>query len=413
MAKEIKVRSKDEHLIVEGIAEEDQSADGGQWRINAVGSDAYLLKRGSKQIEGEELKGFAWVGVESFVALLLGLVERCWTGRVSVSTSMGQKYLFFKQGNLVFARSDSVDDRLGEVLYQNGVLTLEELTSLSARVTRELKFGKILISSGYLNHEKLWSALKTQVGQIVRSVFMQDRVSFELFKGIDSIGEILFFEGSQEFINRCYSYGCIYRAFAKRIYSKTGIEVRDHKAKKFNYSQGTFAGDLISLIRDTSSTEQLFKVSKVQTSYTLSALMMLESKGLCEFKSLKPFTVPDSEAGIISLKAKIDLYSFYLEISIEGFVREALAFPFEELNALAFSFNKDPFSPFFLEDNGEVHKESINHIIVQSTALPSLFTMYELCFDSLMLFLAQINSDMLSESGNRQIKYRYMKKADR
>ncbi len=84
-------------------------------------------------------------------------VERRWSGSVSVEDEWGQKKLYFRDGELVFARSNAMDHRLGEVMYRQGLISLDELTESAVQVTRTLKFGQVLLTRKFFEPCDLWT----------------------------------------------------------------------------------------------------------------------------------------------------------------------------------------------------------------------------------------------------------------
>ena len=90
---------------------------------------------------------------------------------VSVRTHQADKTIYIHQGQIVFATSSLIDDRLGEVIYRRGLITLDQMTEASVKVTRKLKFGRVMIESNIFNCIDLWDGLKLQVLCIVQVYF--------------------------------------------------------------------------------------------------------------------------------------------------------------------------------------------------------------------------------------------------
>src|SRR5690606_26109535 len=86
-------------------------------------------------------------------------------------------------GDIVFAASNVIDDRLGEVIYRQAKITLDELTTSAALVSKKQKFGQVLLNNRVFTNRHLWDALKCQVAEIIRSVFMVSDVYVELKEG--------------------------------------------------------------------------------------------------------------------------------------------------------------------------------------------------------------------------------------
>jgi hypothetical protein len=93
------------------------------------------------------------------------------------------KSVYLHKGEVVFARSNQRVDRLGECLLRAGVISLEQLREAERRFSPPTRFGKVLVERGFLTPRELWTGVKYQVEEIVRSLFSYPA------------GELLFWEG--------------------------------------------------------------------------------------------------------------------------------------------------------------------------------------------------------------------------
>ena len=89
-----------------------------------------------------------------------------WSGDLHVFSPAAHRVLGLDHGALKHAGSDHPDDRLGQVLYRNGVLGKAQLDSILAEVDPERRFGQLVVERGYLTQEVLFSQLQKQVEQI-------------------------------------------------------------------------------------------------------------------------------------------------------------------------------------------------------------------------------------------------------
>lgn len=120
----------------------------------------------------------------SIVELLQDLHGRKASGTLSVRFGDMVKAVHLKEGRIVFATSSDPMDRLGEILVREGKLKregLEHALRLSERAGGFKKLGAILVESGLVSPKDLFSGLKTQVKEIIYSLFLQQdaRFSFE------------------------------------------------------------------------------------------------------------------------------------------------------------------------------------------------------------------------------------------
>lgn len=102
------------------------------------------------------------------------------TGEVIVHCNEGRKSVFIQNGEITHCSSNSLDDRLGDVIYREGKISLELLVELAGKVDRTNRFGDLLIQSGTLSTHELWEALILQSIEILRSLVFQGQVELEL-----------------------------------------------------------------------------------------------------------------------------------------------------------------------------------------------------------------------------------------
>ena len=72
--------------------------------------------------------------------VLLSVCETRSTGLLTFSTTEAEKTLFLREGSYIFAKSSSMDDRLGEYLLRSQRVALKDLASLSRMVKPGKRF---------------------------------------------------------------------------------------------------------------------------------------------------------------------------------------------------------------------------------------------------------------------------------
>jgi hypothetical protein len=93
------------------------------------------------------------------------------TGVLSLNSNRVRKALFFKDGRVVFASSNVASDRLGEVLLREEKVTREQNDLALRAVSKGKRQGRVLVEMGALSPDDLWSAVQSQVREIVLGVF--------------------------------------------------------------------------------------------------------------------------------------------------------------------------------------------------------------------------------------------------
>jgi hypothetical protein len=82
-----------------------------------------------------------------------------------------EKAVYLSRGEVVFAESNLPADRLGNCLLRAGLIDQDQLESAESRYHPEIQFGKIVVELGILTPRDLWNGVKSQVEEIVRSLF--------------------------------------------------------------------------------------------------------------------------------------------------------------------------------------------------------------------------------------------------
>jgi hypothetical protein len=95
-----------------------------------------------------------------------------WRGELHVFDDDSHRVLAVDQGALKHAHSDHPDDRLGQVLYRNGMLSRAQLDELLRAIGPEKRLGQLLLEKQVLTQEQLFAQLQKQVEQIFFSALL-------------------------------------------------------------------------------------------------------------------------------------------------------------------------------------------------------------------------------------------------
>jgi hypothetical protein len=161
-------------------------AEGEGLRLLEAGPRTIILERVS---EAEELPCSGPPALRSDIAVfplfdMLGAIHAAGkSGFIHFTYRDHWKSVYLHKGEVVFARSNQRVDRLGECLLRAGVISLEQLREAERCFSPPTRFGKILVERGFLTPRELWTGVKYQVEEIVRSLFSYPA------------GELLFWEG--------------------------------------------------------------------------------------------------------------------------------------------------------------------------------------------------------------------------
>jgi Domain of unknown function (DUF4388) len=106
------------------------------------------------------------------------------TGLLILREGKLEKSAYVQEGQLVFARSNDPDDRLGELLLERGLLSIRGLEACTEEVSRSgSKLGGVLVEKGLITASDLIGAVREQVQGIVHSLFLWTRGDYSFLSG--------------------------------------------------------------------------------------------------------------------------------------------------------------------------------------------------------------------------------------
>ncbi len=103
------------------------------------------------------------------------------TGTLTLKGERAEKSVFFKEGQIIFSKSTDIKDRLGEILVKVGKLKREDLDKALVLSRKHLglkKMGAVLVENGMVTPKELFNALKTQVNDIIVSLFTWSQADY-------------------------------------------------------------------------------------------------------------------------------------------------------------------------------------------------------------------------------------------
>ena len=108
------------------------------------------------------------------------------SGLLHVAYRGHRKSVWLHEGEVVFATSNQRVDRLGESLLRAGAIQLSMLRETERRYQlgeTQGRFGSVLVELGFLTPRELWSGVKYQVEEIVRSLFAYGSGTVSFWEG--------------------------------------------------------------------------------------------------------------------------------------------------------------------------------------------------------------------------------------
>src|SRR5437870_94202 len=101
------------------------------------------------------------------------------SGKLVLHNGELERTLVWKDGDIVFATSNSPEDSLGRFLLRNGKITQEQYEDSKRRVTATTRHGKLLVQMGAISPKDLWWGVKNQALEIIYSLFSWSSGSFD------------------------------------------------------------------------------------------------------------------------------------------------------------------------------------------------------------------------------------------
>lgn len=147
------------------------------------------------------------VGDVTFIELLKSMAIRDKeTGKLTLIHDGVGRTLFIREGRILSAISTSPDERLGEVLVREGIITPKQYYAASEQIRPGVKLGRVLIDQGAISPEELLDGVRLQCSEVIESVFElrkgEYRLVFEAFPAADMMNlnrttEDILFRGIQ------------------------------------------------------------------------------------------------------------------------------------------------------------------------------------------------------------------------
>lgn len=192
-----------------------------------------------------------------------------------------QKYLFFLEGNLVFAKTNQEQELFGRVLFSLGKISEEDFNRLDEYIVPGKPIGETLIKKSLITQKDLQDGLIYQMREITLNLFhhfdgeikyqeIEDVLESEKDRKIDVAALI------EDGIRRM-KYNPSLKDFLK---GRTPAP----KDKKFIFHLTEEEKDLLKLVNGTSATDELFRESDISLESYWKCLYLLYCLNLIDFE---------------------------------------------------------------------------------------------------------------------------------
>lgn len=157
----------------------------GRYRLVADAPGLIVLRRDESEEAGETktprtrvLMAGEIVSRVTVLEMINVIASANWRGELYLYAPDGNRMLVLDHGALKSARSDHPDDRLGQVLYRNGLLSKTQLDEVLSEVDPEKRFGSLVLEKGFLTQDQLFVQLRAQIEQIFFSALLAREGSY-------------------------------------------------------------------------------------------------------------------------------------------------------------------------------------------------------------------------------------------
>jgi len=128
----------------------------------------------------------------TFPGLMYAILDRKETGMLTLTGDALEKSIYIQSGRPVFATSNDRDDRLGQIFFKAGLVSLEGLIGALERATREGKrVGTVFVEMDLIRPHDLVEGVRTQVRNIVCSLFLWTRGRYRYRPGALPSDEVI------------------------------------------------------------------------------------------------------------------------------------------------------------------------------------------------------------------------------
>ena len=113
------------------------------------------------------------------IALLLKeIASERKSGQLDATYPRVQKFLYFQDGGLIFAKTNVPEERLGSILYKSGKISGDVFESIPGLTTSGRMIGEILIAKRLISQKDLFDALLAQMWLITLGLFSHFEAEF-------------------------------------------------------------------------------------------------------------------------------------------------------------------------------------------------------------------------------------------
>jgi hypothetical protein len=109
------------------------------------------------------------------------------SGKLVVRRGELERTIHWKEGDIIFASSNSPEHSLGQFLLRNGKINSQQYEESKRRVTPQLRHGKLLVQMGAISPKDLWWGVKNHALEVIYSLFAWKDGDFAFFESAEEL----------------------------------------------------------------------------------------------------------------------------------------------------------------------------------------------------------------------------------
>jgi hypothetical protein len=221
------------------------------------------------------------------------------TGILSFRREGVRKSLYVSDGNVTFATSNRLEERLGDLLLQWGMISQDAYDRSVQMLGAKKRQGKILVEIGAITPKQLWEGVQRQIRHIVYSLFNWTGGTFFFSeRDLPTKENITADVGITELIVQGIRGIKAPSVLKDRFASKEVILARMDYGLKERVRLEPFERHILELIDGQRSLEEVCRDSEIGEAETFRVLYMFISIGYVKVKGRKSQVVASSQPDV-------------------------------------------------------------------------------------------------------------------
>ncbi|HEY5610007.1 MAG TPA: DUF4388 domain-containing protein [Thermoanaerobaculia bacterium] len=121
------------------------------------------------------------------VLTFVSMIRR--TGKLALRNDAIERTIYWNDGEVAFATSNSPEHSLGQFLVRNGKISQRQYEETRQKLTPGMRHGKLLVQVGFISPKDLWWGVKHQVLEIIYSTFSWKTGHFSFVESDEEVQE--------------------------------------------------------------------------------------------------------------------------------------------------------------------------------------------------------------------------------